>query len=89
MFHRLSSLWRRDTWIRPFLRESKRQVLVSLALGAGAVAFACALMFRLSYIACSRAPRTGRMGAVRSFGVRADIRLGKTRARLFRTSEQP
>ncbi len=57
MFHRLSSLWRRDTWIRPFLRESKRQVLVSLALGAGAVAFACALMFTSGYLISLAAER--------------------------------
>ena len=57
MFHRLSSLWRRDTWIRPFLRESRRQVLVSLALGAGAVAFACALMFTSGYLISLAAER--------------------------------
>lgn len=69
------SLWRRDTWVKPFFKQYRRALLLALALGVATFVFAAALMFTSGYL-ISGAPLVASvlvlnvpLGLVRLFGV--------------------
>lgn len=69
------SLWRRDTWVKPFFKQYRKALFLALALGTATFAFAAALMFTSGYL-ISGAPLVVSvlalnvpLGLVRLFGV--------------------
>lgn len=70
-----SSLWKQDTWIKPFFKQYRRALGLALALGVATFSFAAALMFTSGYL-ISGAPLVVSvlilnvpLGLVRLFGV--------------------
>ena len=69
--------FRADTWVRPFLKQYKKALLVSLGLGVAAMVFAAALMFTSGYLISISADRpemgvyaiSAVLGFVQIFGI--------------------
>lgn len=50
MARRTSGIWRRDEWVRPYLRRYGKALALAIFLGVAASAFACGLMFTSGYM---------------------------------------
>lgn len=77
LFAQLATLWRNDTWVKPYFGHYRRTLFVSVGLGLLTLVFAIALMFTSGYLISASAMQPTRglfellipIGFVQLFGV--------------------